>query len=57
MFLYESILDINQSVQNHSEIIDQVEKKLLEVNKIRKDKKEKQNQNNVQFNIERIQNN
>jgi hypothetical protein len=40
MTLYEAVLDINQSVQNHSDTIDQVEKKLVDVNKMRKQKRE-----------------
>lgn len=43
MTLYEAVLDINQSVQNHSETIDQVEKKLVDVNKMRKQKREQNN--------------
>lgn len=34
--LYESILDINKKIIDHSEVVDEIEKKLLEVNKKRK---------------------
>jgi len=48
MTLYEAVLDINQSVQNHSDTIDQVEKKLVDVNKMRKQKREQNNQKKIQ---------
>lgn len=37
--LYESILDINRKITDHSETVDTIEKKLLEVNKKRKNRK------------------
>jgi hypothetical protein len=39
--LYESILDINKKIIDHSEVVDEIEKKLLEVNKKRKVRQEK----------------
>ena len=36
--LYETILDINMKITNHSEIVDEVEKKLLQVGLNRKKK-------------------
>lgn len=39
--LYESILDINKKIIDHSEVVDEIEKKLLEVNKKRKIRQEK----------------
>lgn len=40
--LYESILDINKKITDHSESVDDIEKKLLEVNKKRRNRKLKQ---------------
>ena len=39
--LYESVLDINTMITHHSETVDEIEKKLLEVNQMRKKRKEK----------------
>lgn len=39
--LYESILDINKKIIDHSEVVDEIEKKLLDVNKKRKVRQEK----------------
>ena len=38
--LYESILDINTKIQEHSEIVDEIEIKLQEVNRRRKNRRE-----------------
>ena len=40
--LYESILDINTKIQEHSEIVDEIEIKLQEVNRRRKNRRELQ---------------
>jgi hypothetical protein len=34
--LYENILDINKKIIDHSDVVDEIEKKLLDVNKKRK---------------------
>ena len=39
--LYESIMDINKKIYDHSQIVDEIESKLLEVNEKRKKRKEK----------------
>jgi len=39
--LYENILDINKKIIDHSDIVDEIEKKLLDVNKRRKIRNEK----------------
>ena len=38
--LYESILDINTKIQEHSEIVDEIEIKLQDVNRRRKNRRE-----------------
>lgn len=38
--LYESILDINTKIQEHSEIVDEIEIKLQEVNRRRKNRRD-----------------
>jgi len=39
-FLYESVLDINKKIQDHSKHVDEIEQKLLEVSQLRKRRKE-----------------
>tara|TARA_B110001450_G_C17223900_1_gene320602 strand:+ start:161 stop:442 length:282 start_codon:yes stop_codon:yes gene_type:complete len=39
--LYENILDINKKIIDHSEVVDEIEKKLLDVNKRRKIRNQK----------------
>ena len=41
--LFESTLEINQKIYQHSEIVDELERDLLKINRKRKQKKEKQN--------------
>jgi hypothetical protein len=41
MILYQAVMDINESVTEHSRTIDEVELKLLEVNQMRKKRREK----------------
>ena len=40
--LYESIMDINRKITDHSESVDEIEKKLLEVSKKRQKKKKRE---------------
>jgi len=40
--LFDSIVDINKKISSHSETVDELERKLLDVNRKRKIRKEKQ---------------
>lgn len=52
--LYESVLDVNLKITQHSETIDEIEKKLLEVNQLRKKRREKQEMQLHEVRIERL---
>ena len=49
--LYENILDINKKIIDHSDIVDEIEKKLLDVNKRRKIRNEKRSVDSDQLKL------